>query len=177
MLWWTGEQIGGCQFRWLIWLIFITWTVSCGSLDETWAREGQRVRGLFSCVYKCASVSIRNMHLEIFIIVLHFRLFKYSHSIVSHPFSFSKGRSREADSDQREDKGEAGLCDGKALKRRNYLGRNEGEKRLMKMTGKRCRGYLGNRASFLIPQSLSSFFSKRFSFIMSLLLHEGAQKA
>lgn len=122
------------------------------------------VRGLFSCVYKCASVSIRNMHLEIFIIVLHFRLFKYSHSIVSHPFPFSKGGSRKADGDQKEAKREAGLCDGKALKRRNYLGRNEGEKRLMKMTGKRCHDYLGNRASFLIPQSLSSFFSKKVFF-------------
>lgn len=175
--WWTGEQIGGCQLRWLTWLIFITRTVSCGSLDETWAREGQGVCGLFSCSYKCASVSIRNMHLEILIIVLHFRLFKNSQYIVSHPFPFSKGGSREADGNQREAKWEARLCDGKALKKRNYLGRNEGEKRLMEMTGKRCRSYLSNGASLLIPQSLPSFFSKSFSFIMSLLLHEGAQKA
>lgn len=108
---------------------------------------------------------------------MHFRLFKNTHSIISHPFPFSKGGSREVDGDQRETKGEAGLCDGKALKRRNYLGRNEGKKRLMRMTGKGCCSYLGNRASFLIPQLLSSFFSKRFSFIMSLLLHKGAQKA
>lgn len=117
------------------------------------------------------------MHLEILIIVLHFKLFKNSHSIVSHPFPFSKGGSRGTGGNRREAKGEARLCDDKALKERNYLGRNEGEKRLMEMTGKRCRSYLGNGASFLIPPSLSSFFSKSFSFIMSLLLHEGAQKA
>ena len=96
---------------------------------------------------------------------------------------YSNGGSREADGDQRDARDQikrACVCKGKALKERNYLDGNKGEERLMGIAGKRYHSYLGNWASFLIPQPLippsSSSFLKRFSFLMSLLFHEGAQE-
>lgn len=96
---------------------------------------------------------------------------------------YSNGGSREPDGDQRDARDRikrACVCKGKTLKERNYLHGNKGEERLMGMAGKRYPSYLGNWASFLIPQPRippsSSSFLKRLSFLMSLLFHEGAQE-
>lgn len=92
-------------------------------------------------------VSIRNVYLGTLIIVLSFRFFKNSHSIVSPASPYSNGGSREADGDQRDARDRikgACVCKGKTLKERNYLDGNKGEERLMGMAGKRYHSYLGN---------------------------------
>lgn len=61
---------------------------------------------------------------------------------MSHPSPYGKEGSREADGDERDTRDR--ICNGKTLKKRNYLDGNEGEAKLMRMAGKRYHGYLGN---------------------------------
>lgn len=75
----------------------------------------------------------------------------------------------------------ARVYDAKTLKREIIWMSMKERKRLLGVAGKRCHGFPGNQTSFLIPESLirpsSSLFLTRFSFLMSLVLHKGAQES
>lgn len=54
---------------------------------------------------------------------------------MSHPSPYGEEGSREADGDEGDTRDR--ICNGKTLKKRNYLDGNEGEAKLMRMAGKR----------------------------------------